>query len=129
MSKPKNTWASGFTLIELMIAIVIVGIIASFALPNYSAYVTDARRTDGHVALRAAAQQLERCRTETFTYDNCDYRTASDDGYYGLAATNLSSTTYTLTATPVAGKAQYGDKLCPAMVLSQDGRGTPPECW
>ncbi len=131
MPSGKSTYreVSGFTLIEIMITLVIVGIIAGIALPSYSNYVIDARRTDGQVALRAAAQALERCRTETFTYDNCTFSPNSDDGYYELNVTNLSSTTYTLTATPTVGKSQDGDSACAAIVLIQDGTGTPGECW
>jgi len=102
-----------------MIAMVIVGVIAGIAIPSYSKYVIDARRTDGQVALRAAAQQLERCRTETFTYENCDFRNTSDDGYYDLSGANLTSTTYTLTATAVTGKSQQGDTPCLTIVLGR----------
>lgn len=135
MRNSKTGKESGFTLIEIMIALVIVGILVGFALPNYSAYTTNARRTDAQVALRSAAQSLERCRTETFTYVGCAYDDESPDGYYGLTDANMTATTYTLTATPVAGKSQANDVKCTTLVLEQDGAGTSTgtgtngECW
>lgn len=58
----------GFTLIELMIAVAIVGILAAIALPSYERYVDRGYRTQAQAALREMAQQLERRYSQTFSY-------------------------------------------------------------
>lgn len=118
--------SQGFTLIEILIAIAIVGILASIAVPSYSNFLIESRRTDAHIGLRDAGLRLERCRTQSFTYVGCNTSapTASPEGHYGLAYTAITGTTYTVTATPVAGGPQASDNDCATLVLSQDGLGT-----
>ena len=118
--------APGFSLIELLIAVAILGIISAIAVPTYSNYITDARRIDAQVALRGEAQKMERCRTESFTYVGCDPSTdpKSPDGYYTIGFGTPTANTYTLTATPVAGKSQAKDTDCKTLIINQTGRTT-----
>ncbi len=60
---------SGFTLIELMIVVAIIGIIATIAYPSYTQYVIRAKRTDGMAALMNAAQAMERFRVANYSYE------------------------------------------------------------
>jgi type IV pilus assembly protein PilE len=121
---------SGFTLIELLIAIAILGIISAIAVPTYGKYVTESRRVDGQVALRAAAQGLERCRTQNFTYVGCTgFNTDSPSNYYTVDAT-LAANTYTLTATAVGSQAT--DTKCATFTIDQTGATASPDtvdCW
>lgn len=124
---------SGFSLIELMMAVVIIGIIAGIGIPTYKAYIVDARRLDAQVALRVAGQALERCRTQAFTYVGCSFPADSPDGYYTITGT-LTVSAYSLTATPATGKSQAGDSDCTTLLLSQTGQqtatgATPTKCW
>ena len=126
---------NGFTLIELLIVVVIIGILAAVAVPFYGQYATEARRTDGHVALQSAAQQMERCRTQNFTYAGCTPMpspTISDSGHYSIAitaGTTPTATAYQLTATAVTGGSQANDTACVAMTINQLGTTGPDACW
>lgn len=130
----------GFTLIELMIVVAIVGILAAVAYPSYMDSVRKGNRTDAKTALLQASQTLERCFTQYSAYNNasCSLLNAgtfnSTEGLYTVGVVS-AATTYTLTATPVTGRAQAGDVRCTTFTLTNLGaRGATPsantaECW
>ncbi len=115
---------TGFTLIEVMIALAILGIVLAIAIPNYSAYVMESRRIDGQIALRDAAQRMERCRTQSFTYVGCNANVSaiSPEGYYQISVGQIAANAFTATATPVANESQTDDESCLVMTLDQTGR-------
>lgn len=128
----------GFTLIELMIAVVIIGILASIAYPAYNNHVDNTRRADGKAILLDTAQQLERCFTRFSRYDDNDCNLVlprlSDEEFYSVTAPTLTRGTFQLTAAPQG--VQTRDR-CGVLTLTHTGQrgangqfGQDPEnCW
>ncbi|TXH06076.1 MAG: type IV pilin protein [Nevskiaceae bacterium] len=116
-------WQPGFTLIELIIAMMAIGILTAIAYPSYTKYVSRGRRVDATATLMQDAQILERCYTQYFAYNsaNCPtLSTTSPLGYYKISLTATAST-YTLSATPVSGGAQASDSACTAFSINNTG--------
>jgi type IV pilus assembly protein PilE len=130
-------YSKGFTLIELMIVVAIVGILAAVASGWYGNYVVKANRSDGRIALTATAGSLEKCKSLFGAYDaggcNVANTVISDTNYYSINTTTRTATTFALTASPVAGETQASDADCLTMTLTNTGvkGGTPVanECW
>ena len=147
-----NAWISaaaahrrqrGFTLVEVMIVVVIMGILTSVAFPAYKAYVDRAKRTEGKALLSEIAARQERYYFDNNTYANdatlLGYSTKtpqSSEAHYALVdpiaagdSGNLS-TSYKLTIQPVA---PHNDATCDKLLLDSKGVGTSstgnPICW
>jgi type IV pilus assembly protein PilE len=125
--------ALGVTLVELLIVLVILSILAAVAYPSYAAYTERTRRADGQTALLNAAQALERCYTQHNSYVTCQVPAVSRDGFYAIAATLLTATAFTLSATPQGQQAS--DSRCAVLSLTHTGEraasGSEPteRCW
>ncbi len=126
-----NQSTSGFTLIELMIVVAIIGVLAAIAVPMYGSYVEKSRRTDGKAKLMQVAQSLERCFTTLSAYNNnnCDVVTGwavndvSDENFYTVDTDppgTLTATAFTLIARPQG--AQANDTDCTTLTLDHLGQ-------
>jgi type IV pilus assembly protein PilE len=140
----------GFTLIELMIAMVIVAILVAIALPSFNSSQRKSRRSDAMGALTSWQQAEERWRSNSPRYTtsatDLNVSATSPLRFYGIAATVDSAsegTNYILTATAQTGTSQASDAGCQILAVKVDGgnlsygsaaSGTidwtdPSKCW
>jgi type IV pilus assembly protein PilE len=120
----------GFTIIELMIVITIVGVLAAIGAPMYQDYVMKSRRSDAYAALQQVAAAQERYFSSTRQYVasadpfNNKATLPSPERYYTVSVALDKEGGYTATATPAVGKSQASDTQCTTLMLSNVGRKT-----
>lgn len=131
----------GFTLIEMMIVVAIIGILAAIAYPSYDEYVKRGNRTEGQALLSDASARQERY----FAQNNAYITTDADIAKLGLKNGNKSETNkYTLALSKAAGDGGYtltaqqgfNDAKCGNLTLDALGKKertgtdkTVTECW
>ncbi len=129
---------SGFTLIELVVAVAIVAILAAIALPSYFEQMSRSKRTDGKNALMDLAARQEKYRFGTNTYTAnlalLNMPATSADGHYTMQVVSATALAFEARAIPTASQAR--DK-CEQLTITNAGvKGTingnsrsAEECW
>jgi type IV pilus assembly protein PilE len=126
--------ATGFTLIELMIAVAIVALLAAVALPSFFDSLRKSRRTEAYTAIAAVQQAQERWRSGRAEYAGnltsppTDLSTpglglpaTTPKGYYTIALGGNTATGYTVSAVAVSSSSQGSDTACLKMAARVAG--------
>lgn len=148
---PRNGRQRGVTLIELMIALVVLAILASVAIPSYRSYILRSHRAEAQSALLAlaAAQEKHYLNCNTYTEEleaasdaACDERglgfadadadaegVQSRNGWYTVEITAADTDTFAITATATGSQARDAD--CTEFGIDAAGTRTAEnaECW
>jgi len=141
MQKINSIGSRGFSLIELMVVVAILGIIMGIAVPSYSTYVASSNRTDGTIAL----QNIRGLQTK-FKFLNNVYASNVGDvgggdtksGYYVLSVSTLKTDTgcskdgVCFIATAIVNpenNSQNRDTGCTTMTIESNGRTLPQDCF
>ncbi len=136
--------SQGFTLVELMAVVIVIGILGIIAVPSYRQYMMRAQRTEAKTALLQMATNQERfyLQNNTYTTDLVALGFAggvSDSGVYTLAVPVADANTYQATAVPTVGGGLNGvgmsaDVDCALFSINAQGvRAAAPDpnsqCW
>ncbi len=140
----RNSSEGGFTLIEVMVVVVIVGILATVAYPSYQDVVRQTRRADGVSALSDVMARQERSFTDfnIYTADlsalgfplDSNGKYVPGGGYYLISASACTGLALNrcvlLTATGQKGQENDGSSgACKVLTLNSQGVKGPADCW
>ena len=125
----------GFTLIELMIVVAIIGILVMIAYPSYTAFIQKSRRGDAIASLADFRIEQEKWRANNISYSTSagalGLSGSSRDGYYQMVISSATSFAYQVTAAPTG--AQSSD-VCGTFAIDENGPdysggNADADCW
>lgn len=134
----KKKITTGFTLFELVIALVIILILTISGMTLYNYYVRKARRVDAVNSLISISLAQEQYRSSNTSYGTLAQVwggvATSSEGYYTLSISGVSATGYTITATAAGDQANdvAGSTSCTPLQLQMSNgtiTKTPSACW
>ena len=147
----RAAFGTGFTLIEALIMLAIVGILGALAYPTYAGYIVRTRRTEGMVALIDAMQRQERYRLRYNSYVPFSAEAPGPEGFARWSGANAAASAYEIDAYACPGRdiaecveirarpgtarvdARFRDPDCGTLTLDSTGRqgaqGTGARCW
>jgi type IV pilus assembly protein PilE len=116
--------SAGFTLIELMLAVVVIGILMAVAYPTFIDSIRKSRRSEAFAAIAQVQQAQERWRSNYPQYATlaqlAPVSPTAPGGYYTLDIRGNSATSYDVIATAASGKSQVNDSTCATLGVRVD---------
>lgn len=122
----------GFTLLEILVVVVILGIIAAIAYPSYNSAIAKSRRAQAVACLQDHAQFAERFYTTNLTYvglpsgagNPFGLACTTDKGlnnYYSFSVSNVAARAYTVSTTATSTQMSSDPAHCSTMSITQTG--------